>query len=167
MLGIVEGRRRWRVISRWRSSAASTSSRRCEQRRRVAGEGRCRRFTIIGEAGIGKTRLAGELISNLGEETTALVGRCTPYGKGSSYLPVAEMIREIGAGVEFSVLLGDDEHAELITRKLAMLTGEEDGAGSLGEAIWAVRRLFEALAREQRLTLVFEDLQWAEPPSSI
>ena len=73
------------------------------------------------------------------------------------------MIREIGAGVEFSVLLGDDEHAELITRKLAMLTGEEDGAGSLGEAFWAVRRLFEALAREQRLTLVFEDLHWAEP----
>ena len=97
-------------------------------------ERRCVVFTVVGEAGIGKTRLARELLQERGEEANLLVGRCVSYGEGATFLPLVEMI-------------GDDVL----------------GAGSTGEIFLAARRRFEELAAEKPLLLVFEDVHWAEP----
>jgi DNA-binding SARP family transcriptional activator len=128
---------------------------------RVVEERSCRLFLLLGEAGIGKTRLAGELAAELDDEATILVGHCVSYGKGATYLPLAEIVRE--ARRALPELLAGDAHAELIGARLADLIGETEAGASGGETFWAVRRVFEALAAERPVLLVFEDLHWAEP----
>jgi DNA-binding SARP family transcriptional activator len=130
---------------------------------RAVDERVCRLVLILGEAGIGKTRLASELTTELNGDATVLVGRCASYGKGATYLPLAEIISQVRSRSGVRELLGGDEHAELIRARLAELNGKEGGSGSGGETFWAVRRFFEALAGERPLVLLFEDLHWAEP----
>jgi DNA-binding SARP family transcriptional activator len=124
---------------------------------------RCRVFLLLGEAGIGKTRLAREFVSELGPRATILVGRCVSYGKGATFLPLAEIVRDAHERRSLDDLLAGDEHAELVAARLSRLTGDDDAPASGGETFWAARRLFEALAAEQPLVLVFDDLHWAEP----
>jgi DNA-binding SARP family transcriptional activator len=123
----------------------------------------CRRFLVLGEAGIGKTRLASELTAELDGTATVLVGRCVSYGKGATFLPLAEIVREVRERRPLDELLAGDEHAELIAARLADLTGDVEAPGSGGETFWAARRLLETVASDRPLVLVFEDLHWAEP----
>src|SRR5439155_4248856 len=102
---------------------------------------RCRVITVVGDAGIGKTRLAGELVRRISGDATVLVGRCVSFGEGATYLPVGEMVAQSG-GELASVL---------------------DGADSTGEEFLVLRRHFERLALQRPLVLVFEDVHWAEP----
>jgi class 3 adenylate cyclase len=130
----------------------------------VQSERRSRVVTLLGEAGIGKTRLAAELVSSGG--ATVLVGRCAPYGEGATYVPLAEAVRQAVSGnVRASVasLLDGDPDADVISQRIAELTGDAEGSASTGELLWAVRRFFEALARERPVLLVFDDIHWAEP----
>jgi DNA-binding SARP family transcriptional activator len=127
-------------------------------------ERRSRVLTIVGEAGIGKTRLAAELVSSA--DATLLVGRCIPYGEGATYLPLAEAVRMVvPTRVRASVheLLAGDEHADSVAQRIAELTGDAEGSGSTGELFWAVRRLLEALAARGPVLVVMEDVHWAEP----
>jgi DNA-binding SARP family transcriptional activator/tetratricopeptide (TPR) repeat protein len=103
-------------------------------------QGRCRLVTVAGEAGIGKTRLARELVARIGKEATVLVGRCVSYGEGATWLPLAEMLER--AGERLDTILA--------------------GAGSPGEVFLEARRGFERLAGERPLVLVFDDLHWAQ-----
>jgi DNA-binding SARP family transcriptional activator/predicted ATPase len=115
----------------------------------------CRSVTVIGDAGIGKTRLARELASHV--DATVLVGRCVSYGEGATYLPLSEALP-----VDDSVLAGEED-AETIALRVGQLLGRAEGAAPTGEAHWAVRRYLEALARRHPLVLVVEDIHWAEP----
>jgi len=132
----------------------------------VRDERRSRVVTLVGEAGVGKTRLAAELTAALGNEVTTLAGRCVSYGEGATYLPLAEIVRQAiprRTKRKVAVLLAGDDDAELVARQLAQLTGEAEGAGTPGEVFWAVRRFLEALAAERPLIVVLEDVHWAEP----
>src|SRR5262249_55737391 len=53
--------------------------------RRACEHRRCQLVTIIGEPGVGKTRLARELASELRDSAAVLVGRCVPYGEGATF----------------------------------------------------------------------------------
>jgi predicted ATPase len=72
--------------------------------------------TVIGEAGLGKTRLVHELAGPFGREVNVLTGRCLPYGEGITFWPLHEMVRQAGAG-----------HHSLDTIK-AILNGQTDAA---------------------------------------
>jgi DNA-binding SARP family transcriptional activator len=115
----------------------------------------CRAVTVIGDAGIGKTRLARELASRV--DARVLVGRCVSYGEGATYLPLAEALP-----LDDSVLEGEDD-AGTVALRVAQLLGRAEGAAPTGEAHWAVRRYLEALARQRPLVFVVEDIHWAEP----
>jgi len=125
---------------------------------------RCQVVTIVGEAGIGKTRLMRELLMPLREEARILVGRCVSYGEGATYLPIAEAVRQATPTIDALVaLFTHEEDCEQIARRVAELTGLAEGPGAPGEAFWAVRRFVEAAARERPLVLVLDDIHWAEP----
>ena len=128
--------------------------------------GRCRVVTVIGEAGIGKTRLMRELLLPLRDEARVLVGRCVSYGEGATYLPIAEIVRQAASETSLegiAALLEGEDDAEQVARRVAELTGLAEGPAAPGEAFWAVRRFVEALARERPVVLVLDDIHWAEP----
>src|SRR5262249_36173672 len=97
--------------------------------------------TVVGEQGIGKTRLARGLAAGVRDEATVLVGRCAGSGEGATLLPLREMLRQAGLALE----------------------GLVDPVTTLGEQLLEVRRAFESLAAERSLLLVIDDAQWAEP----
>jgi DNA-binding SARP family transcriptional activator len=126
----------------------------------------CSVVTVVGEAGIGKTRLARELVTSAREEARVLVGRCVAYGVGATYLPVAEIVRQVSpdaSATGITPLLAGEEDAGQVGQRVAEVVGLGEGPAAPGESFWAVRRLLEVLAREQPLVVVFDDVHWAEP----
>ena len=121
-------------------------------------EGRCRVVTVVGEPGIGKTRLARELALREEARTTVLVARCIAHGQGVTFLPLLGALRK----AEPEHALAGESDAELVLARLAALAEGAESA-PLGESYWAVRRLLEALARTQPVLLVLDDVHWAEP----
>jgi class 3 adenylate cyclase/tetratricopeptide (TPR) repeat protein len=128
---------------------------------RAAQERTCYLFTLLGPAGIGKSRLAQELFTQLSPEATVLLGRCLPYGKGITFWPLTEVIRDAGGEEAIGRLFAEPGEAELVVQRLCGVTGRAS-VGSQ-ETFWAVRKVCEMLARERPLVLCFEDLHWAEP----
>jgi class 3 adenylate cyclase/tetratricopeptide (TPR) repeat protein len=132
----------------------------------VCDEKHCRVVTVVGEAGIGKTRLARELVSVVRDDAEVLVGHCASYGEGATYLPIAEIVRDAAeeeslGGVR--MLLEGEADADAVAQRVAELTAISEAPAAPGEALWAVRRLLEAMARHGPLVIVFEDIHWAEP----
>ena len=121
-------------------------------------QGRCRVLTVLGEPGIGKSRLARELVLRAGGETEILIARCLSYGEGATFLPLLSALRR----VEPEAVLADEPDGSLVLERLAALAGGTDAA-SIGESYWAVRRLLETLAARRPVLLVLDDVHWAEP----
>jgi DNA-binding SARP family transcriptional activator len=124
-------------------------------------------LTVLGPAGIGKSRLAGELPAVVGDEARVVTGRCLPYGEGITYWPLYEIVHEAAGDAPLETIfecLGGDEEAALVTELIAAVLGLADGrTASEEETFWAVCRLVEGFARERPLVVVLEDLHWAEP----
>jgi hypothetical protein len=139
--------------------------------------------SIIGEPGIGKTRLVEELYAYVGELPELIIwrrGRSLAYGEGVAFWALGEMIKA-QAGVLESDSADAAEHKlqeaveslglehrdrEWVTRHLGPLIGLEAATsgsdGSRVEAFAAWRRFLEALAETGPTVLVFEDVHWAD-----
>ena len=133
---------------------------------RTVAERRSGLATVLGFPGIGKSRLALGLAESLAGEARVLVGHCRSYGEGITYWPIAEMVREaFGLSVNLGLvqLLDRQPDGERIAALVGAALGEAEVTGAGEETFWAIRRLFEALAAERPLVLVFEDIHWAEP----
>ena len=125
-------------------------------------------FTVLGPAGIGKSRLAAEFASSVSDTADVVAGRCLPYGDGITFYPLWEMTRGLvdesgDPRPTMSELLVDEEGADLIAERIAAALGRSQVPTSAEETFWAVRKLFEALARRRPLVAVFEDVHWGEP----
>jgi class 3 adenylate cyclase len=133
---------------------------------RAVGERACHLFTVLGAAGVGKSRLVAELLEDLGESAMIARGRCLSYGEGITFWPLLEVLRPIyGENIVSGIAarLAGDESAETIAGLVGSAVGLAESTGPNEEIFWAVRRLFEAHARERPLVVVFDDVQWAEP----
>ena len=109
----------------------------------------CQLFTILGSAGVGKSRLAAEFLAGL--EARVVRGRCLSYGEGITYWPVVEIVKQFGT-------LPEGEAA----RPLQSLLGETELSVSAEEIAWGFRKLLEQEAQAHSLVVVFDDLHWAE-----
>ncbi len=147
---------------------------RLSQTFRAAVEDRaCQLFTVLGAAGVGKSRLIQEFLAGLPPDTVVLRGRCLSYGEGITFWPVAEVLRE-AAGTRdddppeeqrarIGALVEGLTEADTITDRLAELIGVGQSSAAPEETFWAVRKLFEHMARRGPLVIVFDDIHWAEP----
>jgi predicted ATPase/class 3 adenylate cyclase len=139
----------------------------------AAGDRACHLVTVLGPAGVGKSRLAAELLAEVGGRATVLQGRCLSYGEGITYWPVTELLRAAAgltdadppdaARAKLESVLAGQEHAAAVAERLAGLLGLAEPGDSPEELPWAVRRLLEALARDRPLVVLLDDLHWAEP----
>ena len=144
-------------------------------------EARARLVSIVGIAGIGKTRLSSEFeryVDGLVGDVYWHRGRCLAYGDGVAYWALAEMVRmragiteqdgpEAAAGKledSLKTYLGDVEERAWVEQRLAQLLGVTEQASFSRDDLFAAWRLFfERLAERNPTVLVFEDLQWADP----
>jgi class 3 adenylate cyclase/tetratricopeptide (TPR) repeat protein len=129
----------------------------------AVAERSCRLFTIVGPAGIGKSRLAAELCAAVRDQARVLTAPCLPYGDGITFWPLVRIIGLLGSDEGVRDVLAGVEDAELIEDRVLGAVGLTPTTVSGGEVFWAVRRLFEELARDQSVVLVIEDIHWAEP----
>src|SRR5690242_20417690 len=122
---------------------------------------------VIGEAGLGKTRLVQEFAGKHGREAHALTGRCLPYGEGITFWPLREVVRQASGGDSpetIKAMLGREADAAAVADQLhRALSPRTQGRTGAAEIFWAARRFLETLARRRPVLVVFEDLHWAEP----
>jgi class 3 adenylate cyclase/tetratricopeptide (TPR) repeat protein len=135
----------------------------------AVGSRRLRTVTIVGDAGVGKSRLTREFLASVDEEAYIVRGRCLPYGRGITFWPIVEIVRAVAdiddddppdrARSRLLGLVGDTE----VAARIASVIGLSEAAFALGEVFWAVRRLVEILAERGPLVMVVDDIHWAEP----
>jgi class 3 adenylate cyclase/tetratricopeptide (TPR) repeat protein len=129
---------------------------------RTVEESSCRLFTVVGPAGIGKSRLMTELLSWVDGRAVTSVGRCLSYGEGITFWPLTEALRGLGGEPSLRDALADHDQRDTVLELLRGVTGASETASS-EQIFWAVRRAFEAVGRRRPLVVCFEDLHWAEP----
>jgi DNA-binding SARP family transcriptional activator/tetratricopeptide (TPR) repeat protein len=141
---------------------------------KVIADRTCHLISLLGEAGIGKSRLVHEFLGRMSGRVAVARGRCLPYGERVALWPLAEAVRQaVGCS-------GEHNHAEVCARLVERMAAEPRGSliadrvaaaigvgdapsGSTTERLWAVRRFVESIAADRPLLLVFDDVQWADP----
>ena len=136
-------------------------------------ERRSRLVEIVGEAGVGKSRLVAEFVRSAASGSTVLSGRCLSYGEGITYWPLAEAVKEAAAvdasdtsdqaRARIADLAAAGPDGEAVAGLLAVAAGLSEARASPEEIAWATRKLLAALARERPVIFLLDDLQWAEP----
>ena len=140
---------------------------------RTVSAGTCELVTVVGPAGVGKSRLRSDFVQSLGGAATAVTGRCLSYGQGLTFWPLREIVAEL-AGIEdgdspdevlarLARLLPADDDRATVAERVAGALGVVDSSAYPQDTFWAVRKLLEAVASERPLVVVLEDVQWAEP----
>jgi DNA-binding SARP family transcriptional activator/class 3 adenylate cyclase len=133
----------------------------------------CQLFTILGPAGVGKSRLVHEFLRSVRPEAQVLRGRCPPYGERIAFWPVAETIKQ-AAGIsdadtaaevreKVAASLGAGERVSAIADHIAAIIGLSEVPSSSDETFRAIRSVYESIARARPLVIVFDDVQWGEP----
>jgi class 3 adenylate cyclase/tetratricopeptide (TPR) repeat protein len=152
---------------------------------RTVRESAIQLVTVVGEPGVGKTRLLSEFRRSLENEAQTITwrqGRCLPYGEGITFWALGEIVKAQAGILEsdgsevatdklaaaVSAVVDDAAERDWLVRQLAPLVGgrtaDDVGPDERAEtAFTAWRRFLEAVAAVQPLVLVVEDLHWADP----
>jgi predicted ATPase/class 3 adenylate cyclase len=133
--------------------------------------------TVVGEPGVGKSRLVAELFGYMDAKPEIVrwrQGRCLPYGEGITFWALGEIVKREAAILEsdsadvalakLDVTLSRDEpERDWLIQRLGPLVGVEAAApAERQESFTAWRRYLGALASARPTVLVFEDIHWAD-----
>jgi class 3 adenylate cyclase/tetratricopeptide (TPR) repeat protein len=129
---------------------------------------RCRLATVFGSPGMGKSRLAEELVTQVSRAASVVRGRCLSHGRGITFWPVIEIVRKAAgileedppevARAKIATLAKD----EAVARRVAAAVGLSTEEFPVEETFWGVRKLLETMAAARPLVVVVEDIHWAE-----
>jgi DNA-binding SARP family transcriptional activator len=138
----------------------------------AAGDRSCQLFTILGAAGVGKSRLVQEFLGDLASRALVARGRCLPYGEGITFWPVLEAIKDVTglddtetpeqARSRLAAIVGGDPAADAVAQRVIEVMGLTETTSSLDDGFAAVRAFFEVLAASRPLVVVFDDVHWGE-----
>lgn len=151
-----------------------------DQLHATSRDGAARLVSIVGEPGIGKSRIAWELLKYVDGVTEVFKwhqGRSPAYGEGVTFWALAEMVRSragisdedqpgaarIRLRTSVAEFVPDPDEQAWIEPKLAGLLGlAESGDVSRGELFSAIRTFFQRIAAVDTVVMLFEDLHWAD-----
>jgi class 3 adenylate cyclase/tetratricopeptide (TPR) repeat protein len=132
----------------------------------------CHLVTVMGPAGVGKSRLVEEFLGSVGDGATKLFGHCLSYGEGITFWPLTQMVKDAAvvtdqdtepeARGKIAGLLPGSADADLVAKAVVETVGLAPHEGTPTETFWAIRKLFEGLARDRPLIALFDDIHWAE-----
>jgi class 3 adenylate cyclase/tetratricopeptide (TPR) repeat protein len=133
---------------------------------------RSRLVTVVGEPGVGKSRLTAEFVSRLGARARVVRGTCLSYGEGITFWSIGEIVREL-AGIHddhspaqartmIEAHVEGVENGPVVAANLAQLLGMAEGSATSAETAWAIRQFLIAEAHSGPLLVVVEDIHWAE-----
>ena len=125
--------------------------------------------TVIGDAGLGKSRLVREVLDQIAAGARTLRGRCLPYGDGITFWPLVGMVRDAAD-------IRDDDHPDAARAKLLLAVGDAEVEARLASAIglsdasfplhelyWGARKFLEGFAVDDPVVALVDDIHWAEP----
>ncbi len=129
-----------------------------------------RMATLVGDAGVGKTRLTKEFLDSVKSRARVIRGRCLPYGDGITFWPIVEVVREAAniregdppdsARARLVSLLGRDNQD--VAERVASAVGLIDTPFPVAELFWGIRRFLEVLAEDEPVVVHIDDIHWAE-----
>lgn len=149
---------------------------------RASGERSVQTVTVLGEPGLGKSRLVAELEVLVAARARWITGRCPPYGEGITFAPIDDTVRAL-AGISTAddvsaarsrletlaaVVEPEDERerrwlASRLAPAMTLEPSDPHEAIAAGEVADAWARVLSWAARERPVVLVVEDLQWGDP----
>jgi class 3 adenylate cyclase len=133
--------------------------------------------TVVGEPGVGKTRLIAELSVYTDAKPEIIrwrQGRCLPYGEGITFWALGEIVKaeagilesdsaELAAEKLDAAVSPDEPERQWLLQRLAPLVGVEAASPAERQELFtAWRRFLEGLAAGRATVLVFDDLHWAD-----
>jgi class 3 adenylate cyclase/tetratricopeptide (TPR) repeat protein len=141
--------------------------------RTAVADSELRVATVLGEPGVGKSRLVAEFVSGIGPGARVARGACLPYGEGITYWAIAQIIRDV-ARISDEHSLAEaraltQAHVEglpdgnVVAAKITQLIGLAEGSATPSETGWAVRQFLAAGAIVEPLVVIVDDTHWAEP----
>ena len=139
----------------------------------------CQMLTVIGDAGVGKSRLVREFAERAmqRDRSQVLRGRCLPYGDGVTFWPIYEIVRA-AAGIAdedpreialakitdvASRAMGPEDDPEMVVERVAAAVGLSTTAFPVPELFWGIRKLLEAIATRRPLVAIVDDIHVAAP----
>lgn len=124
--------------------------------------------TIVGDAGVGKTRLTAEFLASIADTARVLRGGCLAYGDGITFWPIGEVVRD-AADIEASdpPAIALDKLRRVVSDpgvvdRVAVAVGLSDRSFQVAELFWGIRRFLETLGADRPLVVVLDDVHWAE-----
>jgi hypothetical protein len=126
----------------------------------AVSEQSCRLVTVVGEPGVGKSRLVAELAGRIVRHARVVQGACLSYGEGITFWAVAQVVRQLAEIRDEDSI---EEARARVPQRIAQLVGLAEGSTTADQTAEAVAAFLGDAAAGRPLVVLVDDIHWAEP----